>query len=54
MSDKEQLTITLDGRLLEQLKVLAIYEKRTPNRLLQEAVQDLLKKYEKRWFKPTR
>jgi hypothetical protein len=35
----------LDQRLIEQLKTLAIYEKRTVNKLIEEAVSDLLTKY---------
>jgi hypothetical protein len=54
ISERENLTITLDIRLLEQFNVLAIFEKRTPNRLLQEAFHDLLKKYEERWCKKLR
>jgi hypothetical protein len=51
MAEREQLTTTLDQILIEQLKTLAIYEKRTVNKLLEEAVSDLLKKYTEKWFK---
>ncbi len=51
MPKKEDVTISLDKRLAEQLKTLAMHEKRTVNKLLEEAVQDLLKKYTDKWFK---
>jgi len=47
MAERERFTTTLDGKLLEQLKIRAIYEKCSTNKLLEEAIQDLLKKYEK-------
>ena len=43
---KERFTTTLDGDLLQKIKILAIYEKCTTNILLEEAITDLLKKYE--------
>jgi predicted transcriptional regulator len=43
---KERFTTTLDGDLLQKIKILAIYEKCTTNILLEEAIKDLLKKYE--------
>jgi ribosomal protein L13 len=39
---------TLDADLLKQLKFLAIEENKRHNDLLEEAIQDLLKKYEKK------
>ena len=47
MTEKEQFTTTLNSELLERLKILAIHKKRTANKLLEEAIQDLLKKYDK-------
>ena len=44
--EKERFTTTLDGDLLEKIKILAIYEKCSTNVLLEEAIRDLLKKYE--------
>ena len=38
---------TLDADLLKQLKYLAIDEHKRHNALLEEAIRDLLKKYEK-------
>jgi hypothetical protein len=43
---KERFTTTLDGNLLQKIKILAIYEKCPTNILLEEAIADLLKKYE--------
>jgi len=48
MTKRERFTTTLDSELLERLKILAIYEKCTTNKLLEEAVRDLLKKYDKK------
>jgi metal-responsive CopG/Arc/MetJ family transcriptional regulator len=48
MGERERFTTTVDGKLLEQLKVLAVYQKCTTNKLLEEAIRDLLKKYEKK------
>jgi len=42
---KERFTTTLDGNLLQKIKILAIYEKCPANILLEEAMTDLLKKY---------
>jgi len=39
---------TLDADLLKQLKYLAIDEHKRHNDLLEEAIQDILKKYEKK------
>ena len=47
-AEKERLTTTLDGELLQKIKILAIYEKCSVNVLLEEAIEDLLKKYETR------
>lgn len=43
MTKKERFTTTLDSELLEQLKILAIHEKCTTNKPLEEAIEDLLK-----------
>lgn len=48
MTKRERFTTTLDSGLLERLKILAIYEKCTTNKLLEEAIELLLKKYEKK------
>jgi len=38
---------TIDKNLLKRLKLLSIEENKRHNDLLEEAIQDLLKKYEK-------
>ena len=47
MAEKERYTTTLDGELLRQIKILAINGKSPTNKLIEEAIKDLLKKYEK-------
>ena len=39
---------TLDADLLKKLKFLSVEENKRHNDLLEEAIQDLLKKYEKK------
>ena len=46
MSEKERYTTTLGSELLRQVKILAINEKCPTNKLLEEAIRDLLEKYE--------
>jgi metal-responsive CopG/Arc/MetJ family transcriptional regulator len=48
MTQRERFTTTINSKLLERLKVLAIYQKCTTNKLLDDAIRDLLKKYEKK------
>jgi hypothetical protein len=43
---KERFTTTLDGDLLQKIKILAIYKKCPTNILLEEAMTDLLMKYD--------
>jgi predicted transcriptional regulator len=50
-SEKERFTTTLDGELLQRIKILAIYEKCSANVLIEEAIQDLLMKYEEKKVK---
>jgi len=38
----------VDKELLKEFKILAIKEEKRQNELLEEAIQDLLKKYEKK------
>jgi len=47
MSEKERFTTTLDSELLRQLKILAVNHRCPSNKLLDEAIRDLLKKYAK-------
>ncbi len=39
---------TLDADLIRQIKILAAQQEKRQNDLLEEAIQDLLKKYENR------
>jgi len=50
-AEKERFTTTLDGELLQKIKILAIYEKCSTNVLIEEAIQDLLMKYEEKKVK---
>ena len=45
-TEKERFTTTLDSEFLQKIKILAIYEKCSTNVLLEEAIEDLLKKYD--------
>ena len=47
-SEKERFTTTLDGEILQKIKILAIYEKCSANVLIEEAIEDLLMKYEEK------
>jgi len=47
-ADRDRFTTTLEVDLLQKVKILAIYEKCSTNVLLEEAIQDLLLKYETR------
>ena len=38
----------MDEELIKQFKILAIMQSKRQNELLEEAIQDLLKKYEKK------
>ena len=45
-AERDRFTTTLDVDLLQKIKILAIYEKCSANDLLEEAIEDLLKKYD--------
>jgi metal-responsive CopG/Arc/MetJ family transcriptional regulator len=45
MATRERYTTTLDGELLQEIKILAIRNRHSTNDLLEEAIQDLLNKY---------
>jgi hypothetical protein len=47
-SGKTYLNTTVDTDLLKSLKMLAVQEGTRLNQLLEEAIKDLLKKYEKK------
>ena len=48
MAEKEDLTVSLASALVEQLRGLAMLQERTLPKLVEEAIQDLLRKYEKK------
>ena len=48
MAEKKMYNTTLDVDLLRKLKVLAAQSDKRQNELLEEAIQDLLKKYGKK------
>ena len=45
---KNAYNTRLDEELIKQFKILAILQSKRQNELLEEAIQDLLKKYEKK------
>lgn len=53
-NEKERFTTTLSSDLIIQLKHLAVEKRCRLNQLLTEAIQDLLKKYEKTRPKPSK
>jgi len=46
MAERERFTTTIDGQLLEDIKILAIRKRCSANDLMEEAIRDLLNKYE--------
>ena len=47
MSRKERYTTTIDSELLKNIKILAVHKRCSTNKLLEEAIRDLLKKHGK-------
>ncbi len=45
---KKMFTTRLDREAIKQLKILAAHQEKSINRLLEEAIADLLRKYEKK------
>ena len=45
MVERERFSTTIDGQLLEDIKILAIRKRCSTNDLIEEAITDLLKKY---------
>jgi len=45
---KSYINTTIDEDVLKSLKILAVQEGVRMNNLLQEAIQDIIKKYEKK------
>ena len=48
MADRERFTTTIDGQLLEDVRILAIRKRCSTNDLMEEAISDLLKKYKEK------
>ena len=48
MADRERFTTTIDGQLLEDIRILAIRKRCSANDLMEEAITDLLKKYKEK------
>ena len=48
MADRERFTTTIDGQLLEDVRILAIKKRCSTNDLMEEAISDLLKKYKEK------
>jgi hypothetical protein len=46
MSKRKMYNTTLDTDLIRQIKILAAQQEKRQNDLLEEAIKDLLKKYE--------
>jgi hypothetical protein len=47
MNNRKMYNTTLDVELIRQIKILAAQLEKRQNDLLEEAIQDLLKKYER-------
>ena len=46
MNNRKMYNTTLDVDLIRQIKILAAQQEKRQNDLLEEAIQDLLKKYD--------
>ena len=46
MNNRKMYNTTLDADLIRQIKILAAQQEKRQNDLLEEAIQDLLKKYD--------
>jgi hypothetical protein len=49
--EKERFTTTLDSEIIREIKALAIFERCATNVLIEEAIEDLLMKYEDKKMK---
>jgi len=48
MADRERFTTTIDGQILEDVRILAIKKRCSTNDLIEEAITELLKKYKEK------
>jgi len=46
MNNRKMYNTTIDAELIRQIKILAAQQEKRQNDLLEEAIEDLLKKYE--------
>jgi len=46
MNNRKMYNTTLDSDLIRQIKILAAQQEKRQNDLIEEAIQDLLKKYD--------
>jgi len=46
MNNRKMYNTTLDSELIRQIKILAAQQEKRQNDLLEEAIEDLLRKYE--------
>jgi hypothetical protein len=46
MNNRKMYNTTLDADLIRQIKILAAQQEKRQNDLLEEAIEDLLRKYE--------
>jgi len=49
MGNRKSFSVRLQPEIFKALKLLAVEKEETISSLLEEAIQDLLKKYEKVW-----
>ena len=47
MEEKKMFATRISKELLKKLKILSVHQEKPINSLLEEAIQELLKKYEK-------
>lgn len=52
MKEKKMFATRIDKELLKSLKLIGVHSEKPINTLLEEAIQDLVKKYEKQEKKP--
>jgi hypothetical protein len=52
MKEKKMFATRIDKDILKSLKLLGVHSEKAINTLLEEAIDDLLKKYEKQEKKP--
>lgn len=51
MEEKKMFATRINKQLLKRLKILSVHQEKPINSLLEEAIQELLKKYDKKQTK---